>query len=442
MLATSRRPRGCARRGARRARRRSLSQRAHRRPASASPSRASPGCETGIGPLVGAPRCCTTWVSSCASSASPSLGAGPVLALAEVDVAAGRERARRDRPGQRVGARVGVDADVGQRVARPRLDARATPASSAPRRRASARSPPRRRDGRCRRAGFPRPRARASRTRGSPTPEASRSTAGSAARAAPPRRASGRASSCPGGRAHVRGRSSRLPVRARARSLRVPRSTIVGAPRPRCPRPSAPARWGRRWGRGRRRGRGGALRRLSRRAGDGMLPPGGGKPHDGRRVRGGREPGRVLTVPHYADSDETQIGHNQSADIVLTNQHISPHHARVRLDGGHRRRPGPRLHRRHPPSTAAASNTPQVGARARRDAGRHRPAACSGHPRPPRRCSAPAARTRRAPPRRPPPPLRNRSPRRSRSPPPEPEPEAGAGARHTPPPPPPPPPPP
>src|SRR5215207_10716865 len=46
-----------------------------------------------------------------------ALGASwPVLAAGEVDVCAGRERPRRDRPGQRLRCRVGVDADVGERL--------------------------------------------------------------------------------------------------------------------------------------------------------------------------------------------------------------------------------------------------------------------------------------------------------------------------------------
>ena len=64
--------------------------------ASASFSIASPGLETVSGPLVGAPRCWTTCASSWAIRRSPSDVFGLVLVLREVDVRAGRERARGD----------------------------------------------------------------------------------------------------------------------------------------------------------------------------------------------------------------------------------------------------------------------------------------------------------------------------------------------------------
>ena len=57
---------------------------------------ASPGLETVSGPLVGAPRCWTTCASSWAIRWSPSDVSGLVLVLREVDVRAGRERARGD----------------------------------------------------------------------------------------------------------------------------------------------------------------------------------------------------------------------------------------------------------------------------------------------------------------------------------------------------------
>ena len=50
---------------------------------SASVSSVSPGCETVSGPLLGAPRCWTTWASSWAISWSPSAEPGLYWPLAK-----------------------------------------------------------------------------------------------------------------------------------------------------------------------------------------------------------------------------------------------------------------------------------------------------------------------------------------------------------------------
>ena len=87
---------------------------------SASRSIASPGCDTLSGPLALAPRCWTTCASSWAISLSPLGRARVVLAAGEVDVGAGRERARGHGAVELVRGVVGVHADVGEVAERAR----------------------------------------------------------------------------------------------------------------------------------------------------------------------------------------------------------------------------------------------------------------------------------------------------------------------------------
>ena len=94
-----------------------VSRRARGRRHPPGPRVRSPGFETTSGPDSGAPRCWSVWATSWAISSRPDGGPGLVLPGREEDVRAGRERARRDRAGERRGGRVRVHAHVGDRVA-------------------------------------------------------------------------------------------------------------------------------------------------------------------------------------------------------------------------------------------------------------------------------------------------------------------------------------
>ena len=133
--------RGSARRAPRSRGRLGVSRRCHRRPPRPRSRAHRPAGRRSAGRSSSAPRCCTTWVSSCASSSLAARSCRAGTRPARSRCRAGRERARRDRAARVASAVVvGVHAHVLERVAERRrrtlARARGRAAEPAPRVRA------------------------------------------------------------------------------------------------------------------------------------------------------------------------------------------------------------------------------------------------------------------------------------------------------------------